>query len=182
MKLRLIGIIGKQNSGKDILADTFLPYGYVKIALADALKEYVHSLFNIPKNVLWGDSAARDPRTRAILQEFGTDFARKHDPSVWINHVKVKIEDHVEKQPYAKIVIPDIRFPNEAQELQSQYGALLIKVVRPDSEKGKDPKTCKHPSENVDQIPNTLLTTLIKNDTDLRTYKLKAKKIAEMYA
>jgi len=179
--MKIIGIIGKQNCGKDVLAEEFVHYGYIRIAISDAIKEYIHQLFQIPKNILWGDSSVRDPRTRKILQEFGTDFARKYDPSIWIRHLQDKIEQQ-EKSNNHKIVVPDIRFLDEAQALKAAYKTILIKVIRPDATKNKDPQSYKHLSEmSVDQIPNDLLTSLIRNDSDLYTYKLKAKKMAELY-
>jgi len=150
------------------------------MAFADPLKDAVHRIFRIPVEVLWGDSSKRDTRTRKILQELGTDFARKFDSEVWVNRILERIEriekgeaDYLELLDTSnigetvKIVIPDVRFPNEAQALVKQFDAKLIRVWRPGAGDSKDPETRRHKSEtSVNEIPKKLFTyTFLNNGT-----------------
>jgi hypothetical protein len=148
------------------------------MAFADPLKDVVHRIFRIPREILWGDSDKRDTRTRKILQELGTDFARKFDADVWIQRTIERIEkakkgegDYLELRPIPegplKVIVPDVRFPNEAQALVNTFEAKLIRLWRPGSEKDKDEGTTKHASEtSIDDIPKKLFThTLLNNGT-----------------
>jgi hypothetical protein len=193
-KLKVIGISGKQNSGKDTLAETFIKHGFVRISYGDAVKDATARIFKIPEYVLWGPSENRDPTTRKILQELGTDFARKFDPHVWVKRVNDRIDalrngqtDPL-KRCFApthgclKVVVPDIRFPNEARDLKEKYNATLIRITRPDQHIGKDPESCTHASEtNVDKIPSELFDINLDNrGTLLDLYKTAEKTAKEL--
>jgi len=190
--MKVVGITGTLNSGKDLLAAEFIARGFVRMAFADPLKDAVHRIFRIPTEILWGDSNKRDTRTRKILQELGTDFARKYDPEIWVKRTLERIEnwrlglgDKLELLEFVegpvKIVVPDVRFPNEAQALKTNYDAKLIRVYRPNASKGKDPETLRHESETlVDKIPLELHTHTFRNTGTLKEAILEAKKMAEL--
>ena len=191
--MKVVGITGTLNSGKDLLATEFVNRGFVRMAFGDPLKDAVHRIFRIPTEILWGDSSKRDTRTRKILQELGTDFARKFDPDVWVKRTLERIEkfgrgdgDYLEMCPTTipnttKIVVPDVRFPNEAEALNTNFDAELIRVYRPEASKGKDPDTVCHASEtSIDEIPWELYTHTFRNHGTLKEAVLKAKKMAEL--
>lgn len=190
--MKVVGITGTLNSGKDLLATEFVVRGFVRMAFADPLKDAVHRIFHIPTEILWGDSSKRDTRTRKILQELGTDFARKFDPDIWIkrtleriNNYKLGLGDKLglcgELKGPVKIIVPDVRFPNEAQALKDHFDATLIRVYRPEASKGKDLDTLNHASEtSIDEIPRELYTHTFRNHGTLKEATLEAKKMAEL--
>lgn len=148
----LIGVIGRKNAGKDTLADLLVARrGFRKHALAYPLKEACRILF------LLDDSQLNDPlqkeivdarwglSPRVMFQKIGTDFAREtfgHD--FWVRH----LEYWVEQETPSRLVVPDIRFPNEAAWIRAQ-GGLLVRV------RSTDPVSeDAHISETgVDEIP-----------------------------
>jgi hypothetical protein len=65
------------------------------------------------------DTTKRNPEVRRLLQVLGTDFGRKMlGDDVWINIALsgIKSED--------KIVISDVRYPNEAEAIKKLSGSL----------------------------------------------------------
>ena len=182
--MKLIAVCGQINSGKGVISDILIEeYGFVSMAFADPIKRIVQQMFCIPDDVLWGPSPKRQGKIRNMLQEFGTDFARKYDPEVWVDYTIKRIkhwknygEDicgllpYVSYQPERKIVISDLRFPNEADGLCRNWTTQIFKVVRPDNFDTLDiPKENReHASETeVNEIPDNLITATIPNDKDL---------------
>lgn len=186
MRIRVVGITGKQNSGKDTLADAFIQHDFLKMAFADPLKDIVNRMFGISTWVLWGPSEKRDTRTRMILQTLGTDYARGIDPEVWVKRTMERIRDAAlhRRDPLGRcvvppedkelrVVVPDVRFRNEAEALKSfAPDTILIRVHRPDSEEGKDESTCTHVSETeMDTIPSELYKYTLHNTGTLEEFQ-----------
>lgn len=115
----LCGISGKARSGKNTVALPFIQAGFKCIALADKVKEIARDLF--------GWDGKKDEKGRNLLIAIGM-LGRQIDPDVWIKYAmeKIKTGEHV--------VIPDIRFKNEASWIKAHKG-VLIRVVRPALEK-----------------------------------------------
>jgi hypothetical protein len=175
--MKVIAVAGKLNSGKGTLAEVFSHEGnFAPMAFADPMKLILQDLFNFSHLELWGPSEHRSPRTREILQAFGTDFARKYDPEVWVDYMDRRIKAYeqsgVDKcfphEPRRTtpqgIVITDLRFPNEAQMLRREYGATIIKIVRPHSDDAALPEHNRHESETaVATIPNEDIRYVVYN-------------------
>lgn len=68
------------------------------------------------------EEAFKSPRT--VLQRLGTEWGRRVWDEVWLDSVRRTIE--VDRS--SKFVIPDCRFPNEAQYLKSKLGASVYWV------------------------------------------------------
>jgi hypothetical protein len=79
---------------------------------------------------------------RQVLQYFGTEYVRSVAPSYWFDQLSLHIRGH------NKVLVPDLRFLNEAEFLRS-LGGVIIKVRRTDLPDSAD----NHPSEKeVGQI------------------------------
>jgi hypothetical protein len=63
---------------------------------------------------------------RALLQEWGTELRRAEEPDYWL----MAWCRRAEELGGDAFVIPDVRFPNEAEFVAERDG-LLIKIVRP---------------------------------------------------
>lgn len=180
---RLIGVIGKLNSGKgEIAAVLTEEYNFISFSLADPLKMVIRDLFDIDENVLWGPSENRTGEVRRMLQELGTDFARKHRPNVWAEKLRRRVvaarkDGHDYLQLYNRhdlarargIVVPDVRFPNEADVIR-ELGGALVRVVRPGSGDHETEEANGHESEN--SADDIVVDCTITNDStlaDLRT-------------
>ena len=163
MKDRVIGISGKARSGKDTLADYLISQKeysgytedtgvitkrlYTKYSFADPLKEAVSLLFNIPLNNLYeGDREIVLPEwglsIRQILQRFGTECMRNnYGQDFWIKKAQLKIDTMVDNR---KVIIPDIRFDNEADFCREN--GILIHITRPSADGNVG--DIDHPSES----------------------------------
>ena len=105
-----IGICGKAGSGKTAVADHLIKkHGYERYSVADEVKRIAVRLFKMKK------------KDRKLLQDIGFQM-RAIKPSVWIDFL---IDQIREKD---KVVVDDIRYPNEYRALQKE-GFKVIKVV-----------------------------------------------------
>jgi hypothetical protein len=135
----IIGICGLIGSGKGTVADTLVhDFKYTKISFADKLKDGVAEVFGWSRQMLEGDTdesresrekidefwtkeTGREITPRLVLQEFGTDCMRNgfYD-GIWVSLVKQKLLQN----PNTNFVIPDVRFPNEANMIQDLGGKI----------------------------------------------------------
>jgi hypothetical protein len=125
----IIGLSGYAQSGKDSTAELLcLNYGYTRLAFADPMRQAlmvinprldsITRVSDMVEDYGW-DTAKRNPEVRRLLQVLGTDFGRKMlGDDVWINIALsgIKSED--------KIVISDVRYPNEAEAIKKLSGSL----------------------------------------------------------
>lgn len=142
----LIGISGKKHAGKDTvaeyLAELLRPRVTEKLAFAKALKEEVAKACGVSVEYI----EQHKDNFRRILQGWGTDYKRdlidqKYWLIRWLNATKASNAD--------VIVVPDVRFENEANLIKKCDG-LLIRVERL-PEKSLD----VHASEiNLDGFPH----------------------------
>jgi hypothetical protein len=183
--LRIIGFGYQIGSGKDTAADVLCnEFGYVKMRFADALKEAVSVVFGWPREKLddrkfkakedafWGVT----PRT--ILQRVGTEAMRQQiRDDVWIKALELRIKNFIRMgRVLPWIVVPDVRFVNEAEAVKS-WGGIVVRIQRPDNPfVHPDDAAIKHASETeLDDYrcwDHTLINdgTLVEFITDVRAW------------
>jgi hypothetical protein len=173
----VIGICGKKFNGKDTIGNYLIEkYHFVKLSFGDPLKCAIREIFQMTDEQLWGNKKEQyddywQITPRDLMQFLGTDvfreqFAHKFPligNKLWTMIMEKKIIE-LQNKGVSRVVIPDIRFPNEL-ELLKKYNGLLIKVVRSDIE-----NDCLHSSESfVDTFQpdfilyNTTLPELFKD-------------------
>jgi len=163
---KIVAVAGKLNSGKGAVGDAFLELGFARRSFADPIKMVIHEMFNIPKEQLWGPSENRTGEIRQMLQHLGTEFGRHFRPDVWVDKMSNEIEV-VRGMDYPGVIIPDLRFVNEAKMLRDHDG-IIIQVFRPNSGDHEVESAVTHRSETeVDEIPNEWITTWINNSGTL---------------
>ena len=70
--MNVIGLAGKAGSGKSTVARHLVKqYGYVEIALADAVKRIAKQLYGFTDEQLWGPSEARNAPDLRYPREHG---------------------------------------------------------------------------------------------------------------
>tara|TARA_B100000900_G_scaffold395231_1_gene393403 strand:- start:537 stop:1148 length:612 start_codon:yes stop_codon:yes gene_type:complete len=135
----IIGICGLIGCGKGTVGDILVEnHGFTKLSFADKLKDGVATVFNWDRQMLEGDTVesrewretqdefwtretGRTITPRLVLQEFGTDCMRHgFDDGIWVSLVKQELV----KYPNKDFVIPDVRFPNEANMIKSIHGEV----------------------------------------------------------
>ena len=201
MSDRLItGIMGRARSGKDTFAEMLadelfeLVKGrFVLMAYAQELKVRVQKDFDLRYEQLWGDEKEEPDQRyikyppedsgelidlpmphwtgREILQAYG-QFYRTIDRDFWVKNLFKVIDD----KDYKRIIITDIRHPNEAWPVKNA-GGFVIKVV---SNREGIPKIHgeSHISETaMDDFDDIDLT--INNDLGLDELRSAAKSAAE---
>lgn len=75
----------------------------------------------------WLD-APRSPRQ--ILQWWGTEYRRADDPEYWLREFTRRLVD-LTAAGYRRVVVPDVRFANEADTIHNA-GGVLWQINRPD--------------------------------------------------
>lgn len=143
----IIGIAGELAAGKDSAADTLVShYGFARESMARALRqECVEVLRNqrlpdiaaTPEDVqaiiklgLTVDVYAKPstPEARRLLQWYGSEYRRGQDPDYWVKKIEPLL-NHV-----MDLVIPDIRFANEA-DMVRRHGGRVWLINRPHDRK-----------------------------------------------
>lgn len=126
----IIGLSGKARAGKDTVAAILVEdYGFTKLAFADVIKAAVYTLDPIISlsglrlqhlvDANGWEAAKEFPEVRRLLQVFGSEVGRDMiDPQLWI-----EITMHGIKAS-ANVVISDVRFKNEAEEIKYQGGQV----------------------------------------------------------
>jgi hypothetical protein len=153
---KLVGVTGYARHGKDTVGKRFEEQGFVRFAFADALKSMALALdpFIDPhgderlseavQDIGW-ERAKTFPEVRRFLQVLGTEGVRDHlgDDS-WVR----ALEKSVAKAGAQRVVVTDVRFPNEAAWIHSR-GGKLIRVVRlnPDGSEFDNGVSKEHASE-----------------------------------
>lgn len=125
----IIGLSGYARSGKDTVAELLvLNYGFKRMSFADgirdtliALNPILHDGMRLNETVKmygWEVAKAKD-EVRRLLQVMGTEVGRGliHE-DIWVWRLFNKIKDG------ERIVIPDVRFPNEAAMIKSRDGEV----------------------------------------------------------
>lgn len=166
----IIGITGLAQSGKSTAAEIIAGVkDYRIVGFADRLKRIVNSLLAIePKEsdktkklrdisnldpevidlVMRPYDTNRDQTLRQAYQNCGM-FYRAFDHDYWLAGM-----------PTTQVIIPDLRFNNEALWLKRNNG-IIIKIIRPGIEK------MDHPSEEGIKV---LPDWVIMNDGTIYTY------------
>ena len=125
----IIGLSGYARSGKDTVANLLvLNYSFKRLAFADAIKDAVlllnpildngRRVSDVVNDYGW-EVAKANIEVRRLLQVMGTEVGRKLiDEYIWIDKVFNQIE------PDKRFVITDVRFPDEANMIQSIEGKV----------------------------------------------------------
>lgn len=186
---KYIGITGLAGSGKDTLAEMLesllgtLCGDYDNTCeihhLARPLKDSIGALLDIPSSVL-DDRKVKESvepisglTYRHILQLFGTEFVRTYlGENFWTELLQKKVS----QRDYLKyVIVPDVRFPNEAKFIKDN-GGLLIKIVRPDNPHAID---LNHDSEKCvnEIIADTIVSNYLGKASVLRQAEIIAKEL-----
>jgi hypothetical protein len=161
---RVVAICGRRRAGKDTIAEYLVRHhGYVLCKIAAPLKEATCALFGMQSEQLECDKKDEvDERwgitPRQALQFLGTDVMQFKLPellpgigrSFWIQSFI-----HRNMQPgHPPLVVSDMRFIHEYEELKKQTDVFVIRVDRPLRGARMHDRMDEHPSETeCERIP-----------------------------
>jgi hypothetical protein len=180
--MEIIGLAGYARSGKDEAAKLLTSeYGFKHIAFADKLRDMLLAIdpivapskekyFTRDKTVInlsevidvygWDGYKNTEYGTeiRRLLQRLGTEGGRKTLwDSIWIDAAFAGLTED------AKVVVSDVRFPNEADAIKAR-GGHVWRVNRAGIGPAND-----HPSET--SLDNYRFDRLLYNDGSLENYR-----------
>lgn len=147
----IIGIAGKAQAGKDTTAEMInflrhypnatwhtywesdIPFDFEGniVHFADLLKYVAEHMLSVPVYTMQsmkGKSMTFDwldgMTGREFLQKLGTAVRNEVHPDFWTRALFIKEKNN------QNLIIPDVRFPNEAQIIKD-HGGILIRIERP---------------------------------------------------
>jgi hypothetical protein len=163
----LVGIAGTQGRGKEVVANVVARfYGFQRQSIDDPIKVACRSAFLLSHDQVHNPEALSrvDPRwgvtPERILEVVGHNLFRQaldeHLPELktggpagmWTHRFRLWFQEHGKN---ARIVVPDLRYPNEVALMQ-ELGAVLIRVRGP-----PDPALPAEPLLNPDAFAVTLV-------------------------
>jgi len=157
---RIIGFTGPAGAGKD-LAASMVP-GACRVGFADPIYQGLSAMLGVPEAILRNRSAKENTivglgaSPRQLLQTLGTEWGRRMiRDDVWLRVAFWKWQQ-LAAGGVSLIVVPDVRFANEARQIRSEGGQVWM-VYRP----GVEP-VAAHESEAG--LPLRLIDRLIVND------------------
>lgn len=160
----LIGLCGPAGCGKDTLANKVLDHdAYERYRFADPIKNMLRQ-FHIQDDV-WEDRERKEVpipwlgcSPRRMAQTLGTEWGRELiHPDIWV--ILAKGRWHIlNAEGKGRMIIPDVRFRNEAEWIREEGGAL-IQLVRPET---LIIDNSTHSSENG--VPSESVDAAILND------------------
>lgn len=159
---KVVCISGHARAGKDTTAEMMKKelenewhYRVLTIHNADLLKFMCKSLFGWDGN--------KDEKGRHILQYVGTDVVRKQEPDFWVSFIIKVLKLFPDEWDY--VLIPDVRFPNEINELKKAgFDVRHIHIDR-QIENDLTEEQRSHLSETA--LQHTIPDETIENDGNL---------------
>ena len=140
-EMRIIGICGFAQSGKDTLAKELVERdGFERRSFADPMRNILYAinptierdssglartvrLQQIVNTMGWDRAKVEYPEIRRLLQMLGTEGGRKHiSEDVWVRAC-------LDNAKTDKIAITDVRFPNEAKAIHER-GGIVVRIIR----------------------------------------------------
>jgi hypothetical protein len=176
-RVDVLMLCGDAGHGKDAAAQAFTDMGYKRYAFADALKECAAAAMRLPV------ADFHDPEKknkalplfpkhthRELLELLGTEFFRTRFPGVWHRG----LADEIWRNKDEKVVISDLRFPDELAYFDNFFGVAnvtVFQVFRPFVDATPHVSECRaaglHESKWAYKLIPPLRRNLIVNDSDL---------------
>lgn len=159
----LIGVTGRAGSGKDTIG-TYLAarHGYTQLSYASPIKSALTAMFNLD-SAIWDDRERKElpiewlgKSPRELAQTLGTEWGRATDERLWLKVLQHKLDT---ADTFARFVVADVRFDNEAEQIH-ENGGVVVSVVRPSIRKVR-----AHASEKG--VNGKLVDYVIENDNSL---------------
>lgn len=176
--MRIVGIHGRARSGKDTLAGFLVEHhGFHRIALADPIRQFVSSITGISVEDLMDSALKEAPLAefggrspRQMMQTLGTEWGRDMiAPDLWLTVCRLGIE-RSKRAGAVGVVIPDVRFENEAEMVRA-LGGEVAHVIR-------DGAGAVNAHVSEVPLPDYLVDYTVNNDSTVARLALHAEVLA----
>lgn len=132
-KLFIVGVCGPKRSGKSTFADRLVErHEFVRVRFAEGLKNMLRALPGVTEEHTDGAlkeepcDALSGATPRHVMQVLGTDCMRRLvHPEFWVNAWRARVTELV-AAGRRRIVVDDVRFPNEARAVHAFGRRQLI--------------------------------------------------------
>lgn len=132
--MRIIGLTGLANTGKDTTADFLCKhYNFKKISFAQPIRDGLEAMLGVSTAQMMDREKKEEiipiygKSPRQLMQTLGTEWGRTHVASdVWLRAAAVKIANIESTGWYSGVVISDVRFPNEVAWVRTVGEAWFI--------------------------------------------------------
>lgn len=125
----IVGILGKKGHGKDTVGAMVAEQtGWELDSFAAPLRKFSYEMFGISHETYNAVISGLGMTGRQFLQEVGTRVMREIDSDQWIRALAHRLKSSGNR---GRLILTDVRFPNEVQFVKAN-GGLLLHVVRPD--------------------------------------------------
>jgi len=136
--VKIVGISGVARSGKDTAAMMILSHAR-RLGVAASLDSFAAPLRGITAQLFFDNNTGQMMQTkeqrisrfefspREFMQRLGTEVCRELDTDIWVKLLQRRLE-RMNPQPEL-VVIPDVRFPNEAEWIRDWDG-VVVRLLR----------------------------------------------------
>lgn len=170
--MKILGISGKAESGKDFLTTNIImpKYGYRQFSFAWHLKCGL-----VGKGLATYDEVfhTKPPHVRKEMQLEGTERGRHvYGVDIWTRTTMAWLQLLSDSWGMDKFVISDVRFVNEVNFIQ-EMGGKVIRLVAPNRTANSklSPEARLHESETaLDDFPLHRFDAVIDNDYDMEPF------------
>ena len=183
--MKVIGIVGNARSGKDTVANMIIEENinpFLKIdknSFAKPIKNMACSLFekDCESLELYKEDceSLHGINIRKLYQNLGA-LMREMNEDIFVELMNARLTP-IKNDPHTMVIIPDIRFKNEADYIKSFENAILLKIERPSIDKTSSIYNDKSEQE-IDFIEPDYT---IVNDGTLEDLKAKVLEFAFQY-
>lgn len=162
--MKLVGFAGPARAGKTSAANILKTHlDFEQVSFADPIRDFVRTLTGYTEETKEDIVPWIGKSPRYMMQTLGTEWGRDMvSPNLWVDHCIRKCADK------NRVVIHDVRFPNEAEAVK-KAGGLLVYIWRPD----RTP-VAEHSSES--QGIDSCCDTTILNAGDLESFNCEVYK------
>lgn len=145
--MKVICISGKAGSGKDTVAEMMC--AQLNLRGKRVLITHYGDLVKYVCRAFFGWNGEKDEVGRSLLQYVGTDRVRSQSPDYWVNFIASMLTFFDDE--WDVVLIPDCRFPNEAELMTHFYGfdATIVRINRPDMKSKLTAEQQVHESETA---------------------------------
>lgn len=127
--MRIVGLIGAKGSGKSTVAAMLEKHGWVRLRLGDPLKDMLRAI-GLSEDEIEGELKETPclklggVTPRRAMQTLGTEWGRTCMGNIWNSLLSQRIVALIEENPRVRIVVEDVRFPDQADTVRVFEGEI----------------------------------------------------------